>query len=52
MALWAHWQDVSFGEIELQEGDNIIELIVTSEYENKYKASCAANIVGFEVRFK
>lgn len=52
MALWASWKDVSFGEIELQEGDNIIELTVTSEYENKYGASCAANIVGFEVRFK
>lgn len=48
MALWANFVDVSFGELKLQKGDNIIELIVTSNYSGVVGA-CAANIGSFKV---
>ena len=49
MMLWVNFVDVSFGEIMLNKGDNIIEIKVVNAYKNRYGEWCAANISGFKV---
>lgn len=50
-SLWCKWVEISFGEMRLSQGDNIIEFTVISEYKNNYGESCAANIDCMDVVF-
>lgn len=49
--LYTNWKDVSFGNIPLYEGDNIIELTVISDYVNCKGEKVACNIDRFEVQY-
>lgn len=49
MELWLNLVDVSFGEVTLNEGDNVFELTVISEYKNYLSVECAANVGAFKV---
>ena len=50
-SLWCKWVEISFGEMQLAQGDNIIEFTVISDYKNNYGESCAANIDCMDVVF-
>lgn len=54
--LWVNWQDVTFGEVDLKQGDNVFTFTVISELQhasspNGPGGSCAANIDRLEVKF-
>lgn len=50
--LWVKWKDVSFGSVNLKQGDNVFKFTVISDYKNYLNSSCAANVDRMEVRFK
>ncbi len=50
-SLWCKWVEISFGEMQLSKGDNIIEFTVISDYKNNHGESCAANIDCMDVEF-
>ena len=50
-SLWCKWVEISFGEMQLAQGDNIIEFTVISDYKNNHGESCAANIDCMDVVF-
>lgn len=51
MKLWANFTEVSFGEMDLQAGDNIFEVRIISDYATKFGSLCAPNIGKFKVLY-
>lgn len=49
--LWTKWVDVTFGIVNLNQGDNIIELTVISQLLNCWYNSATANIDRLEIRY-
>ena len=49
--LYVNWQDVTFGTLPLEKGDNIIELKVITDYVNCKGENVACNIDRLEVRY-
>ena len=50
--LWTKWVDVTFGTVNLSQGDNIIELTVISQLINVWYNSATANIDRLEIRYQ
>lgn len=49
--LWTKWQDISFGSVNLEQGNNVIELTVISQLQNVWYNSATANIDRLEIRY-
>lgn len=50
--LWTKWVNVTFGTVNLNQGDNTIELTVISQLLNCWYNSATANIDRLEIRYK
>ncbi len=49
--LFENFADVNFGRLHLEAGENIVELIVDSEYTNCYGETVGCNIDRLEIRY-
>ena len=49
--LYVNWKDVNFGTLPLEQGDNIIELSVVTDYINCHGENVACNIDRLEVQY-
>lgn len=49
MMLWLNFADISLGEIDFVEGENIIELNIVSNAVNMFGSNCAINVLGYKV---
>ena len=50
--LWTNWQTVSFGTMDVNEGLNVVSIVVNSEYTNCLNSQCSFNLDYLVVNFK